>query len=242
MDKKNNQTRRNFIGALAATGAAGLTLISNPLKADFSAADFSSETPEADKTDTNMAVADTDIAAAAEKWLKSLQGKKFPVVYDMHEHKDFWAGVWSNVYLMTNPDVANLGVAVVIRHGGLPFALNNQMWSKYKLGDFFKINDKNSGAPSVRNMYWEPTGKDYPLPGLDGIKALLQKGVGFCICNMALKVYSAPIAQANGLSADVVYNDLISNLLPGVQLVPSGVWALGRFQQAPLGYGYINAG
>lgn len=231
MNEKTKQSRRNFIGTLAATGAtAGMALISSPLNAAIPSL-------------SNVAAAGgDDMAAAAEKWLKSLQGKKFPVVYDMHEHKDFWAGIWSNVYLMTNPGVTDLGIAVVMRHGGFPFALNDQMWSKYKLGEFFKITDKSTGVPSVRNMYWEPTPKDYPLPGLDGIKALIQKGVGFCVCNMALTVYSGFIGQANGIAGDVVYKDFVKNVLPGIQVAPSGIWALGRIQQTPLSYGYINAG
>ena len=36
------------------------------------------------------------------------------------------------------------------------------------------------------------------------------------------------------------YNDWINGLLPDVQLVPSGVWALGRAQDN--GCGYIFAG
>lgn len=179
---------------------------------------------------------------SAEEWLNSLKGKNFPVVYDMHEHKDFWAGIWANIYLATNQDVNNLGVVIVMRHGGFPFALNDAMFAKYKLGEFFNIIDKNTGRPAVHNMYWEPTGKDFPLPGLDGIKGLQKKGVSFCVCNMALKVYSGFIAKARGISEDDVYNDFVKNLLPGIQLVPAGVWALGRLQQAPLNFSYINAG
>lgn len=230
--EKKNQSRRKFIGALATTGAtAGLALMASPLKANFK---------PASSTLKNMS--NKAMAITAEEWMKKLQDKKIPVVYDMHEHKDFWAGIWSNIYLMTNADVKDVGVAIVMRHGGFPFALNDQMWSKYKLGEFFKITDKNTNEYSVRNMYWEPTGKDYPLPGLDGIKALQQKGVAFCVCNMAIAVYGGFIAAAKGLTADEVIKDMLANVLPGVQVVPSGVWALGRFQQAPLSYGYINAG
>ena len=230
MNTKSMQSRRNFLGKLAAVSAAttGIALMPNPLKA-------------ADKIMYKAAGWDSP-ADGEEKWLNTLEGKKFPVLYDMHEHKDFWAGVWANIYLATNQTVKNVGVAIVMRHGGFPFALNDAMISKYKLGELFKFIDKNTGAPSVRNMYWEPTGKDYPLPGLDGIKALQQKGVAFCVCNMALKVFSGVVAKAQGLSGEEVYNDFVKNILPGIQLVPSGVWALGRLQQAPLSYGYINAG
>ena len=179
---------------------------------------------------------------SAEDWLNSLKGKNYPVVFDMHEHKDFWAGIWANLYLASNQDVKNVGVVVVMRHGGFPFALNDAMFAKYKLGEFFNITDKNTGQPTIRNMYWEPAGKDFPLPGLEGIKGLQKKGVSFCVCNMALKVYSGFIAKARGLNEEEVYNDFVKNLLPGIQLVPSGVWALGRLQAAPLNFGYINAG
>ena len=42
------------------------------------------------------------------------------------------------------------------------------------------------------------------------------------------------------LDSNDVYNDMVNGVLPGVQLVPSGVWALGRAQQN--GCGYIFAG
>ena len=230
MNEQKKQTRRSFIGTLAVTGAAGLSLVSSPLKADFTSF-----------TKSFISV-NENLGAAADDWLKGLQGKVNPVVYDMHEHKDFWAGIWSNIYLMTNAGVKDLGVAVVMRHGGFPFALNDPMWVKYKLGEFFNIKDKNTNVASLRNMYWEPKGKDYPLPGLEGIKDLQGRGVAFCVCDMALKVYSGFIAQTNNLSPESVYTDFTNNILPGIQRVPAGVWALGRFQQSPLNYGYINAG
>jgi len=43
-----------------------------------------------------------------------------------------------------------------------------------------------------------------------------------------------------GLDAKDVYKDMIDGLLPGIELVPSGVWALGRAQEN--GCGYIFAG
>jgi len=230
MNTKSLQSKVIIIKKLAIACAvtAGMALILTPLMAA--------------KEVNHQAAELNSPKSGAEEWLNNLKGKNVPVVYDMHEHKDFWAGIWSNIYLATNNDVKNVGVAIVMRHGGFPFALNDAMFEKYKLGEFFNIIDKNTGKPSVRNMYWEPTGKDYPLPGLDGIKGLQKKGVAFSVCNMALKVYSGFIAKARGLSEEDVYNDFVKNLLPGIQLVPSGVWALGRLQQAPLSFSYINAG
>ena len=47
-------------------------------------------------------------------------------------------------------------------------------------------------------------------------------------------------AKSMKLDPTEVYNDWVNGLLPSVQLVPSGVWALGRAQEN--GCGYILAG
>ena len=62
----------------------------------------------------------------------------------------------------------------------------------------------------------------------------------FCICDMALTVYSQMAAQPRGLNPEEVKKDWVSGLLPGVQVVPSGVWAIGRAQEH--GFAYCYAG
>ncbi len=62
----------------------------------------------------------------------------------------------------------------------------------------------------------------------------------FCVCDAALTVYSAAVADGMKANAEEIKKDWISGLLPGIQVVPSGVWALGRAQEH--GCGYIFAG
>ena len=62
----------------------------------------------------------------------------------------------------------------------------------------------------------------------------------FCVCNLALNVYSGAVAQQMGQDPTEVYEEWKDAVLPGIQLVPSGVWALGRAQEE--GCGYIFAG
>jgi intracellular sulfur oxidation DsrE/DsrF family protein len=40
----------------------------------------------------------------------------------------------------------------------------------------------------------------------------------------------------NNLKADEVYKDFMGGILPGVQVVPSGVWAVGRAQEHGCAY------
>ena len=82
------------------------------------------------------------------------------------------------------------------------------------------------------------------MPGvgevLIGIDQLQASGVMFCVCETAITVYSAAIAGKMKLDAKEVRADFMSGILPGIQPVPSGVWALGLAQEK--GCGYIFAG
>jgi hypothetical protein len=62
----------------------------------------------------------------------------------------------------------------------------------------------------------------------------------FCVCQAAIGVFSAVAAQNMKLDPAEVKNDFLSGVLPGIQQVPSGVWALGRAQEK--GCGYVFAG
>lgn len=62
----------------------------------------------------------------------------------------------------------------------------------------------------------------------------------FCVCELALTVYSSFAAQASGLDHNAIKEEWMEDLHLGIKPVPSGVWALGRAQE--LGCGYIYAG
>ena len=114
------------------------------------------------------------------------------------------------------------------------------MWKKYPLGKIFEIKDNKTQVDSKRNLYYEPAPGDFPLPQIQGMKKMQERGAMFCVCNLATKVYSGAIAAAMNIDPDEVYADLVANILPNFQLVPSGLWALGKAQAK--GCGYIYAG
>ncbi len=151
---------------------------------------------------------------------------------------------WSKVYMMTNaatgsPDKDNR-VVVVLRHDGIPYAFNDATWAKYKFGEVFKADDPLTKAPATRNPFWKPKHGDFSVPGLGavdiGIDQLQDIGVMFCVCSVAILVYSNVVAQSMNAKPEDVQKDWMSNLLPGVQSVPSGVWAVGRAQEHGCGY------
>jgi len=222
--------RRGFLGSIA-TGAAtiGLANLATPLGL------HAEETPSS----TN--------AEDPEEMFKKIKGKH-RVVFDVPEPNGLFPFAWPRIFLLTNAKTGTLekdqSVVVVLRHDGIAYAMDHPLWGKYKFGEVFKIEDPATKAPSVRNPFWKPKPGDFKVPGIGevaiGINELQDSGVMFCACDMALTVYSAAVAQGMNMDPAAVKKDWVSGLLPNIQVVPSGVWALGRAQEK--GCGYIFAG
>ncbi len=72
------------------------------------------------------------------------------------------------------------------------------------------------------------------MPGIGavaiGINELQDSGVMFCVCNMAMTVYSAVIAKMNNLKAEDVYNDFKAGVFLTSRSFPPayGLWAVRR--------------
>jgi intracellular sulfur oxidation DsrE/DsrF family protein len=92
----------------------------------------------------------------------------------------------------------------------------------------------------LRNPFYEPQGADFPIAAIEGINKLQARGVLFCVCDMALTVYSGMIAPGVNMKPEEVKADWMSGLLPGVQPVPSGVWAISRAQEKGCAYCYAG--
>ena len=219
--KQISSSRRTFVGTIAA-GATGLFGVAGPVLAG---------------------PVDNISGEDADSWFKSIKGKH-RIVYDASEPHNGFPMIWTWVFYKTNNDTGSadndMTAVVVLRHNAIPYAMEDRLWEKYKLGQFFKVNDNHTNAPAVRNPLWMPKEKDYPLPGIDGIKTLQERGAMFCVCNMAISVLSGFAAKSMDLDPEEVKNDWLSGILPGIQVVPSGVWAIGRAQENGCAYCYAG--
>ncbi len=237
--KENNfnqkMERRGFLGTLAAGATAlGLTTLLSPLRLN------AQQKPATGKPSMKP-------AHPADQWFMKLKGRH-RAVFDCPRPHEVFPFAWPKVFLMTNGatgiDEKDCGVIVVLRHDAIPYAFESRLWDTYKFGETFKANDPKTKMPSLRNPFWQPTKGDFVIPGIGeveiGINELQAHGVMFCVCDAAITVYSAAVAGGMGKSGDEVKKDWMTGLLPGIQVVPSGVWALGRAQEH--GCQYIFAG
>jgi intracellular sulfur oxidation DsrE/DsrF family protein len=223
----NPTPRRGFLARLAAAGV-GLGLGGSAVSIANAQA--------APKTTAPLKSADP----ALDAWFAKIKGPH-KQVFDAPEPNGGMVAIWPRVYLntfaATYPSEKTPSTAVVIlRHGALGLAMNDAMWSKYAFGETFKINNAD-GKPATSNIYASITG--LPITGL-GIAELLRGGVLVGACDVAMTVYSSNAATRMGLKAEEVKAEWVANLLPGVQLVPSGVMAVARAQE--LGCTYCFAG
>ena len=224
MNKQAISPRRKFLGNLAA-GATALGLLSIPSSIKAVPSLFGTDMSDADE------------------WFKKVKGKH-KIIYDVTRPHEMMPFAWSRIFLMTNEATGtpskDCSVVVVLRHDGIPYAFNDSIWSKYSFGEMFKADDPKTNKPSTRNPFWMPKAGDFQVPGIGnvsiGINELQADGVMFCVCNAAMTVYSAVAAQQMNKSATDVFNDWKSGLLPGIQIVPSGVWAVGRAQEHGCAY------
>lgn len=176
-------------------------------------------------------------------WFDKIKGKH-RIVFDVTHPKEIFPFAWPRVFLLTNEKTGtpatDCGVVVVLRHTGIAYAFDSRLWEKYKFGEHFKADDPATKAPATRNPFWQPQKGAYKVPGVGevaiGINELQDSGVMFCVCDTAITVNSAAVAGKMGLNATDVRKDWVDGLLPGIQPVPSGVWALGRAQERKCGY------
>jgi len=224
-ETNKNNPRRQFLGTIASGVAAfGLSSIVSPLAA-HAENNFSGNAGDPDE------------------WFKQIKGKH-RIVFDVPQANEIFPFAWPRIFLATNAATGtpekDCSVVVVLRHTAIPYAMEDRLWSKYNFGEVFKINDPKTKKPSTRNPFAKPQQGDFKVPGLGvvhiGINELQESGVLFCACNMALTVYSAAVAETMNLNAADVMKDWLSGILPAIQVMPAGIWALNRAQEKGCSY------
>ena len=219
IDLNKTTQRRSFLGAMGATAAAiGMAGFSSAAKAIAASPKLNPPGPD----------------AGFEAWLGKITGKH-KQVFDTPMPNGGFAFAWSRIFLMTNAAAGapenDVSVVIVLRHEAIPFGMKDELWAKYKFGEQFMINEGATKTPAVRNGLYHPKEGELPLPGM-AIEDLSKSGVLIGICDMALTFYSSKVfAPKMNMPADEIKKDWVAGILPGIQIVPSGVLAVNRAQE-----------
>jgi hypothetical protein len=172
------------------------------------------------------------VAPPDEKWVARIKGTHRQVV-DCTSHNDGFGIAFGLNFIDTTKETlgapeSDFTSVIVLRHFSMPLALNDDMWSKYKIGEVLNITDPQTKAPALRNIYRDNI---FGRPGLTYEQAMTTRPVIVTACNLALMVISGMAAPKAGVTADQAKAEWAANLLPGAVLVASGVYAVNRAQE-----------
>jgi hypothetical protein len=167
-------------------------------------------------------------------WPGKLKGRHRQVV-DAYTVNGGYPLVFASTFLLTDAAPSSATSVVILRSQALVVALNSAVWEKYKIGESLKIADPETKAPAVKNPFVNPK-PGVLLSDNMAVDRLLGNGAVFGACNVALHGLSKRLAGNAGVSADDAAKEWAANLVPGITLLPSGVWGLNRAQEAGCTY------
>jgi hypothetical protein len=230
--------RREVLGQLA-TAAVTLAGAACAPAAMSHAAAAPAPTPAADGAATT-----TPAPATPRKWDDAWATRltaKHRAVFDAPDVADGTALFNAYVYMRSFGEVygapdSDIQAVLVARHRAVPLMLGDATWERYELGKVVRLRDEKTGKWARRNPFAVVDATDASaMPGLS-LGALHERGALLLVCNLALGNLAGRLAAKTKRDRASVRAELRSALLPGVEIVPSGVFAVMRAQEAGCTY------
>jgi hypothetical protein len=225
--KQHNSERREFLAHVAIAAAAiATTACAAPLAA-ATARPFT-------------ATAGTGGGAPFDdEWTRRVSAAKHRAVFDSPEVEDGLALEHATSFTLgyreqLGASGADVVPVVVLRHAGTVMAMNDLLWEKFGFGERSRTKDPLTGKDALRNPFLR-VAKDEKSPIVSAaamIESLLANGAIILACNKASMRIANQIAAKSNRDPEEVRAEVRSNIIPGVLLQPSGIYAVLRAQEA----------
>jgi hypothetical protein len=178
-------------------------------------------------------------------WVNRVTGK-YKAVFDVPEIDSgygVWrASIWAKQYMdFVKAAPEDLSAVLVLRHTGINLAMQQAYWDRYGVGKKTKAMHPITEQRTDRNPALLSTARG-ELPAMfDGVALdqLIAHGGIVLACNLALQDVADVIQKKDKVSAADARKQAIAQLVPGVILQPSGVFAALRAQD--VGCNYLRA-
>jgi hypothetical protein len=220
--------RRDFLGVLGGSSLAALagpSLMARPAFAK-NAPRAPHPAPVDDKFDVT--------------WADRVQGK-FRAVFDSPQISDgaaifrasLWCDEYKSVYGTAHSDMSPV---VVIRHEAIDLAMNDDYWKRFKIGKEKKVRTPEGKKWAEANpILIAPAGTPpqflrYTIPNF------IADGGIVLACGLAFSEVVARYRREDKLEKDAARQRAIDQMIPGVILQPSGIFAVLRAQEAGCRY------
>jgi intracellular sulfur oxidation DsrE/DsrF family protein len=173
-------------------------------------------------------------------WVERVSAASYKAVIDSTNISDGGAlGLAADVLDMFRDVYGSDGkthVVVVMRQMAVPMALQDSLWDRYAIGEDRKVNDPVTKAPARRNPYLRPAPNDPDYEVESKIEKLLPRGLTILVCNRAAMNTARSMAEKQKKDPEQAKADVRNGLVPGAYLMPDGIFALVRAQNAGCAY------
>ncbi|HKS05111.1 MAG TPA: hypothetical protein VJR92_02260 [Gemmatimonadaceae bacterium] len=173
-------------------------------------------------------------------WAARVQGAQFRAVFDSPEIADglalFRATGWCNQYReVYGTQRSAMAPVVVLRHNGIHLVMNDEYWKRFKIAKEFKVKSLMGKGVDVNPVATPQADAPPPFAGVSIPKFLSDGGVVLA-CNWAFADVVAKYQAADKLDDAAASTAAKSQMIPGVIMQPSGVFAVLRAQEAGAQY------
>lgn len=119
---------------------------------------------------------------------------------------------------------------LVLRHTAIDLAMNDGYWARFPVGEAHGFLDASGRALAVNPIRAERA--EVPMPFRPLTLEAFQRGGGIVLaCHLALQHYVAPRYVAAGMTEAEALAAAEADLLPGIVLQPSGIFAVSVAQE-----------
>ncbi|HEY6808273.1 MAG TPA: twin-arginine translocation signal domain-containing protein [Gemmatimonadales bacterium] len=127
-------------------------------------------------------------------------------------------------------------MVIVMRQLGQVMGFTDDLWDRYAIGAERQVMDPLTKQPARRNPWAKAQAGDPDWARESKLDALRARGAIFLVCNRASMNWAASAAERTHTDPEKVRADVRSGLVPGATLMPSGIFALVRAQNAGCAY------
>jgi hypothetical protein len=223
-------SRRSFLQQVATVGAiaAGSALTSACATA-AGATGSATGAPQPNATQWDMS------------WTRKLG--KFRTAYDSPEINSAAALHFASAAASGYKDALNVTSeftpVLILRHAASVMVLDDDMWKRLALGESRKLKDPTTGENALRNPFiGYKNGDKHSIVGSDAsLDTLMAAGAIVLTCNRALMGIAYSLRQKEPqFTQQTAHEEVRRHVLPGVYVMPNGVFAVSAAQDAGCHY------
>ena len=171
-------------------------------------------------------------------WIDRMRGTDRLV---FHVHQDLVPAIVGANNILVNardsyavPETDN-AIAIATHGPAIVGLFRDEVWEQFSLGELYGITDGATGRPATANPFL----RSQPGKPVDAtVPALMEKGVQFLVCNVAMRNLSRRLAGSG--DADAFHEKFLGGVVPGTVVVPDLYVAMSHAQQRGVSYIYVH--